>query len=505
MIRSRSGIPGAGWTFGVLVCVHPGILPWSGRRRPLWGRGQGVLSRGGARQRESRIGPGLPRRAAGLGRFPRRPVLAPQARRLRLRTRILRGDRGFYRDQGGLAGFVPQVLPVVLRHRRSGSSRERVGDRWQRVGTDGGAEALGAAGDGCRETVPERGGGGRRRRLVAGWPQGLGAAQLQQGINCPQQGPLARQLVPAQWLSLGAGVEAQPVHRQSRLECGARLVHLPQRYQAGHRLLDDRPQRGPRRGRAAGPQAVHPPALQPTPVLVAFLRRQFAPQLTGGRPTPLPGQPRLRFAVRLKFPRHRLRRNPIPMPRRIQVGLEPRFLLGAGGVGKRVAVALLRSLEGGDGLREARRLVRGNPRLMEGLGVQHIAGQEEGGHDLRIDRIPRLAAQEADGLELVRRLPAQSAVQQAPQLGPAVQEPLGAGGGGLQVPEQPRRIVGVVGLARAGDAGPVGEAIRHEGRTSGTVGRIGHSCAVVRPGPDRRRQSTRLTLDRISGLGLSVA
>jgi hypothetical protein len=119
-------------------------------------------------RRESRIGPELPRRAAGLGRFPRRTVAAPQARRLRLRTRILRGDRGFDRDQAvracwvarfvprdlinadlrpgfldrdrpvvaAIRGFDPQILSVVLRHRRTGRTRGGIGGRREQVGTD---------------------------------------------------------------------------------------------------------------------------------------------------------------------------------------------------------------------------------------------------------------------------------------------------------------------------------------------------------------------------------
>ena len=90
---------------------------------------------------------------------------------------------------------------------------------------------------------------------------------------------------------------------------------------------------------------------------------------------------------------------------------------------------------------------------MHGLGVEDVARLEDQGHDLRIGRIQRLPAQQADRLELVGRLPAQAPLQQGSQLAPAVEQPPAAGGVGFEPEQQARGSVGVVAGPGGGDAG----------------------------------------------------
>ena len=100
---------------------------------------------------------------------------------------------------------------------------------------------------------------------------------------------------------------------------------------------------------------------------------------------------------------------------------------------------------------------------MPGLGVEDVARLEDQRHHLRIGRIERLPAQQADRLELVGRLPGQAPVQQGAELAPAVEQPSAAGGGRFELEEQARGRVGVVAGPGGGDAGPAVEVVEGMG------------------------------------------
>jgi hypothetical protein len=101
--------------------------------------------------------------------------------------------------------------------------------------------------------------------------------------------------------------------------------------------------------------------------------------------------------------------------------------------------------------------------------VYDVAGHEDRQHGEVVGGIERPLAQQADGLDHLLGRPGGAGVDDGAQLGPAVEQPSAAVGGGLEAQEESRGVVGVVGPAvgQAVEVGPDAEAadeVGHAGR-----------------------------------------
>ena len=76
------------------------------------------------------------------------------------------------------------------------------------------------------------------------------------------------------------------------------------------------------------------------------------------------------------------------------------------------------------------------------VGLHGVAGQVDHQDAVVGQQVDGLAAEEADGAEAVGRLPLEVILEDSPQVGPAIDQPLAAGGQALEPLDDPSGLMG---------------------------------------------------------------